>query len=85
MPRYIDADNIPYEYDNNFRVVAPKHQIDHMTTEDVQPVIHAKWIETGDEQLDNIYFGNKCSECGFIYCGDFFYYCPECGAKMDKE
>ena len=55
------------------------------TVEDVQPVKHGKWILTGDEQLDNIYFGNKCSECEFIYCGDLFNYCPECGAKMDKE
>ena len=41
-----------------------------------------EWIDTGDEQLDKIYSGYKCSACGFIICGHSGNYCSECGAKM---
>lgn len=47
-------------------------------TEDVAPVIHAKWIERG-----------SFIECSNCKCGQPYYndttYCPHCGAKMDKE
>lgn len=46
-------------------------------------VKHGEWIDTGDEILDTIYSGWKCSECGYIFCGNKFKFCPECGAKMD--
>lgn len=31
--------------------------------------------------------GRTCSECGFKYyaSGGLFSYCPDCGAKMDRE
>ena len=54
---------------------------------DVQEVRHGKWIYTSrsPEWADC-----KCSECGYtdsfanvMEC--FYNYCPECGAKMDKE
>lgn len=82
MPRYIDADNIPYEYDNNFRVVAPKHQIDNMPTEDVQPVKHGRWEPTWTKNEA------CCSECnGFVKFDSPFEdkYCRYCGAKMDRS
>lgn len=41
-----------------------------------------EWIDTGDEQLDTIYSGYKCSACDFIICGYSGNYCPNCGAKM---
>ena len=41
-----------------------------------------EWIDTGDEELDKIYSGYKCSVCGFIICGHSGKYCCECGAKM---
>lgn len=41
-----------------------------------------EWLDTGDEQLDKIYSGYKCSVCGFIICGHSGKYCSECGAKM---
>lgn len=50
---------------------------------DVAPVRHGKWLDTGDEQLDTIYSGYKCSVCGFIICGHSGNYCADCGAKMD--
>ena len=50
---------------------------------DVVEVKHGEWIDTGDEILDTTYSGWKCSECGYVFCGDKFKFCPECGAKMD--
>lgn len=46
---------------------------------DAVPVRHGKWIEypTADEM-------NQCSECGVLRFGDSNY-CPNCGARMDKE
>ena len=55
---------------------------------DVAPVRHAKWVD------------NHCTACGMMPMGDemwknrdfepplferFMDYCPNCGAKMDKE
>ena len=48
-------------------------------------VEQGEWIDTGDEQLDTIYSGYKCSVCGFIICGHSGKYCCECGAKMRGE
>ena len=42
----------------------------------------AECLDTGDEQLDKIESGYKCSVCGFIICGHSGKYCSECGAKM---
>lgn len=56
-------------------------------TADVQEVRHGKWVYTSrsPEWADC-----KCSECGYtdLFSNDmecFYNYCPECGAKMDKE
>lgn len=54
---------------------------------DVAPVVHGRWIMRGGKRF--------CSECKELACvtrdmEDFWYtkgtdYCPNCGAKMDKE
>lgn len=46
---------------------------------DVQEVRHGKWIKSKNER--------KCSLCGYFYFTNTksFNYCPNCGAKMDKE
>lgn len=51
---------------------------------DVTPVVHGRWIE------DHDYL--KCPECSVMVKCDFTFfdiggwnYCPNCGAKMDKE
>lgn len=61
---------------------------------DVQPVRHGRWIEvkgfTGVEAFgyrEECVDGFACSVCGKevdVSEGDFCY-CPNCGAKMDKE
>ena len=61
--------------------------VDDFPAADVEPVIHAKWIEYPRAH----YF--KCSNCKYtvpykkamLYDGQREYnYCPSCGTKMDK-
>ena len=57
--------------------------IDDCEEADVQPIVHAKWI---DNAHGSDFFG--CSNCGFIYSYwdyDKYEYCPHCGAKMDEK
>lgn len=57
-------------------------------TADVQPVIHAHWIELPKAMNPN---ENpcKCSNCGHILSFMNYYpkskYCPNCGARMDGD
>lgn len=60
-------------------------EIEHAPTIESESVRHGEWIDTGIEELDLIYSGYKCSQCGFILCGNQTKYCPGCGAKMDKK
>lgn len=54
---------------------------------DVALVVHGKWelcFEDWRKELE----GDKCSICGFEHYGTCirsYNYCPNCGAKMDKE
>ena len=61
------------------------YSLDDVPAADVVEVVHGEWIDTGDEELDKIYSGYKCSVCGFIICGHSGKYCSDCGAKMDGE
>ncbi len=60
-----------------------ENDIVEIPTADVVEVKHGEWTKTGDRKLDIIYAGRKCSECGYVYCGDLTNYCPNCGAKMN--
>ena len=51
--------------------------VDDFPTEDVQPVVHGKWIP--DEY---IYFNCSCCGCVGVRTSA---YCPDCGARMDGE
>ena len=64
--------------------------IEDAPTEDVQPVVHAKWEKPIKPYP---YYSWKCSECG---CEEYrqtdrngqyleMKYCPNCGAKMDEK
>lgn len=46
---------------------------------DVTQVVHGKWVDNGIP--DSILSG--CSVCGFTCGSSSFFYCPNCGAKMD--
>lgn len=51
--------------------------INAIPTADVVHRAHGRWIKRENEPL------LKCSICGI--CGfEGFYYCPNCGAKMDE-
>ena len=64
-------------------------------TMDAEPVRHGMWLPcdkkgyilTEVELRDGRrWYGYKCSECNNIYHGNALTnYCPNCGAKMDKE
>lgn len=69
MPRYIDADKIPYFHYSGDNTAAEgvdyalKGVIEsRVPTEDVAPVVHGHWVK---EKPDVI--------------------CPNCGAKMDEK
>lgn len=59
-------------------------RIKEQPADDVAPVVHGRWIE------DHDYL--KCPKCGVMVEWDFTFfdignwnYCPNCGAKMDRE
>ena len=51
------------------------------TAADVAPVVHGRWVDNGIP--DSILSG--CSVCGFTCGSSSFFYCPNCGAKMDES
>ena len=62
----------------------PTQYIEQIPAADVTPVVHGRWIE------DHDYL--KCPECSVMVKWDFTFfdigdwnYCPNCGARMDKE
>ena len=61
--------------------------IESQHTADVQEVRHGSWkpcFEDWRKQIE----GDECSACGFQHYGTNirnYNYCPNCGAKMDKE
>ena len=52
----------------------------NIPTADVAEVIHAKWLISSDSYFP---FCSNCNNEPFR--GKMTKYCPECGAKMDKE
>lgn len=58
--------------------------VNKIPTADVQEVKHGRWIETNDDTM------KRCTECDVIhliaqYPHGNANYCPNCGAKMNKE
>lgn len=54
--------------------------------EEQEPVKHGRWIF--EEHPDSYYYHWECSNCKAWFSDNarFGYnYCPNCGAKMDKE
>lgn len=62
-----------------------------MEAVDAEPVRHGRWIGIEyDGYADGypVYDVFECSECGYEHKGEsdtLTSYCPDCGAKMDKE
>lgn len=53
--------------------------IDSEPAADVATVRHGRWVDNGIP--DSILSG--CSVCGFTCGSSRFFYCPNCGAKID--
>lgn len=91
--KYIDADLLKAEFTGNFVCEYPaplvKALIDNQPAADVAKIRHGKWICNTDDFTPKY----RCSVCGYnkpIVAGENITqepknYCPNCGAKMDKE
>ena len=60
-------------------------EVNRFPTEDVQPVVHGKWLW---EYADNGWANHICSVCGYTKNTDIhvvmdYNFCPNCGARMD--
>lgn len=82
MPRYVDVDKyLSDEFCDNFDDCSSLEDCficwARKATEDVVPVVHAKWEWSyhNDE--------SECSNCGHWSVAETNY-CPNCGAKMDN-
>ena len=88
--RLIDADEIHYDkllksgYKEHPLEWAVSHsQIDNMPTIDAVPMIYGEWI---DPAAADCYRCSVCEEYTQMEMPRLLYhYCPNCGAKMDKE
>ena len=61
--------------------------IENAPAADVQEIKHGKWKLCYEDWRMQI-AGDECSACGFQHygtCISHYYYCPNCGAKMDGE
>ena len=97
MTRLIDADAIPYRdiWREDWLHNAGKYQqgvfrdeIEEMPTIDAVPVVHGKWIYGNDFH----WYTASCNKCGYQRRTDIkaegwnqWKFCPNCGARMDKE
>ena len=96
MPKYIEREtllkhtialNNPHELGEN---VVPVSDIEAAPAADVADVVHGEWILLGKNEHDyETSVEEKCSLCGrYVYRYDTELqdnYCPNCGARMDKE
>ena len=61
--------------------------IQHLPAADVAEVRHGAWEY--ELQTINTLRRLKCTECGWwtrdLFIDGVYHYCPNCGAKMDKE
>ena len=67
-----------------FTLLTPEEFAEYLyelPTADVAPVRHGRWVDNGipDSMLSG------CSVCGFTCGSSSFFYCPNCGAKMDES
>ena len=54
---------------------------ENLPAADVAPVVHGRWGNNGIP--GSMLCG--CSVCGFTCGASSFFYCPNCGSKMDGE
>lgn len=86
MTRLVDADDlmswsetVSLTDDGGIDINDFEEKLKSIPTIDAEPVRHGKWFEY--PIADGM---NQCSVCGFLRFGESNY-CPNCGARMDKE
>lgn len=92
MAKYIDADKVHIDYDKlrtcgNY-IDAGQYLIsviNEAPTADVVEVRHGKWLPHKSKYGNDNESVYTCSECGDNIGFQKKTYCPNCGAKMDKE
>ena len=70
-----------FQYTSGFDEAVTR--VENFPSADVAPVVHGRW-ETNSDRSDTLI----CSvcKCGFdMWKHDLHNFCPNCGAKMDKE
>lgn len=83
--RLIDADALKkhYAWWDDDRQKLFDSIVDSQPTVDAEPVRHGKWIDRNGAIVAPFWERYECSECGAR--SDNSNYCPNCGARMDKE
>lgn len=92
MPRYIDISDIhiPKGIFEGINVPKLLAWLESLPTADVEEVRHGEWED------NKVAFYRMCSECGcgvrsrrdvvlLNFIDHQYYYCPNCGAKMDGK
>jgi predicted RNA-binding Zn-ribbon protein involved in translation (DUF1610 family) len=88
--RFIDVGHLRNPSELCFSELSVKELIEQQPTIEADPVKHGEWflVSTTKHAYD-IELEEKCSICGrYVYRYDTQpqdKYCPNCGAKMDKE
>jgi len=74
--RLIDVDALLVGdiYYDNVKCLVPTYEIERAPTVDAVPAVHGEWIK-----------GYVCNQCFKHNCGGLQPYCPNCGAKMERE
>lgn len=85
--RLIDADKLKQHYSwwENEQQELFDSIVDAQPTADAEPVRHRKWNYL---YSNGLLLEQACSECGTVFeDGEAhdFKYCPQCGARMDRE
>jgi NADH pyrophosphatase NudC (nudix superfamily) len=84
---YVDVGKLA-DYANNTTIGLTANDIMRFPKADVQPVVHAYWIEL-PKALNPNENPCECSNCDHVLSFMNYYpkskYCPNCGAKMDLK
>ena len=101
MASYVDVDKLnTSDYieiwecncsENGRQVVMAVDDLHYLPTVDVQEVKHGKWVISEEEfrwDGDNRPIEVYCNSCRGVISyldSELYFYCPYCGAKMNKE
>lgn len=87
MAEYIEREEVREAFRMEFDNAYADDITDRLPTANVQEVRHGKWEQCFEDYRKQIE-GDKCSVCNFEHYGTsirHYYYCPNCGAKMDRK